>query len=188
MHQKIRWSFEILNMEFAGYYGEIIKKICRYIFHYDGSSLMGWFENIFWQVSFEVDELHSPNVLLLLADMPWPAFKASNEGLLWLKGTVDNRLATGRLGLTGNGDVLLGLSAEGEVLPSPMYLKMGKMFFCRQHDTQVFNLQWTPNSVSKCFGAAMRTHQDNSIDTTNKFLFHLLIRLLVTLSYLEKKD
>ena len=71
-----------------------------------------------------MDELHS--LLLLLADMTWPAFNASNEGLLWLKGTVGKRLATGRPGLTGKGDILLGLSTGGEVLPSPMNLKIGK--------------------------------------------------------------
>ena len=80
-----------------------------------------------------MDESHS--LLLLLADMTWPAFNASNEGLLWLKGTVGKRLATGRPGLTGKGDILLGLSTGGEVLPSPMNLKIGKDdgFFCKQH-------------------------------------------------------
>ena len=95
-----------------------------------------------------MDELHS--LLLLLADMTWPAFNASNEGLLWLKGTVGKRLATGRPGLTGKGDILLGLSTGGEVLPSPMNLKIGKDdgFFFASNITFIFCLTATQNNLT----------------------------------------
>ena len=95
-----------------------------------------------------MDELHS--LLLLLADMTWPAFNASNEGLLWLKGTVGKRLATGRPGLTGKGDILLGLSTGGEVLPSPMNLKIGKdEGFFASNITFIFCLTATQNNLTQ---------------------------------------